>query len=194
MPEQDVTRLLLAWRAGDEQARDHLMAAVYDELRRRAASYLRRERPGHALQATALVHEAYMRLVDQDRVAWQNRAHFMAVAANVMRRILVDHARAERSQKRGGAGQRITLAEDLAAAAPRELELLELEDALQELAGLDPQQARVVELRYFGGLSIEETSQALDVSPATVKRDWTMARAWLFRRLQGGRTPGEGSA
>jgi RNA polymerase sigma factor (TIGR02999 family) len=190
MAQEDVTRLLLAWRAGDQEARDQLMAAVYDELRRRAAGYLRRERPGHALQATALVHEAYLKLVDQDRVAWQNRAHFMAVAANIMRRILVDHARAERSQKRGGAGQRITLADDLASAGPRELELLELEDALQELAGLDPQQARVVELRYFGGLSIEETGQALDISPATVKREWTMARAWLHRRLQSGQAPG----
>src|SRR3954452_14941907 len=147
------------------------MASVYDELRRRDVGYLRRERPGHALQATALVHEAYLRLIDQDRVVWQNRAHFMGVAAQLMRRILVDHARAELASKRGGARERITLAEDHAREQPRDVEVLALEAALQELAALDEQQARIVEMRYFGGLSIEETAESVGVSPATVKRD-----------------------
>ena len=184
--ETGVTELLVAWRQGDEAARDRLMATVYAELRRRAGGFLRRERPGHALQATALVHEAYLRLVDQDRVVWQNRAHFLAVAAQLMRRILVDHARAEQAGKRGGARQRVTLSEGHAVQEAKELDVLALEDALEELAALDPQQARVVEMRYFGGLSIEETAEALGISPATVKRDWALARAWLYRRLKPG--------
>jgi RNA polymerase sigma-70 factor, ECF subfamily len=183
VPQEGVTDLLLAWRAGDDGARDLLLETVYSELRRRAGAYLRRERGGHALQATALVHEAYLRLVDQNRVVWQNRAHFMAVAAQLMRRILVDHARGELAAKRGGARQRITLVEDHASAGPRDVELIGLDEALRELASLDPQQERVVELRYFGGLSIEETAEALGISPATVKRDWAMARAWLFSKL-----------
>jgi RNA polymerase sigma-70 factor (ECF subfamily) len=192
MSQGGVTHLLLAWRAGDASARDALLAVVYDELRRRASSYLRRERAGHALQATALVHEAYLKLVDQDRVVWQNRAHFMAVAAQIMRRILVDHARARHADKRGGLVTRISLQEilenegaephDPAGAAE---DVLAVDTALEQLAAIDPDQAVIVELRFFGGLNIDETATVLKRSPRTIKREWRLARAWLYRALRG---------
>ena len=187
-PAADVTGLLQAWGAGDEIAGEQLLPAVYAELRRQAARAMRREGAGHTLQPTALVHEAYLRLVDQRRVAWRSRVQFLGVAAHVMRRILVDHARARHAAKRGGGAAAITLG-DLdrpdAAPADRGVDLLALHDALERLAAFDPDQARLVELRYFGGLNIEETAEALGVSPATVKREWAIARSWLRRELDG---------
>jgi RNA polymerase sigma factor (TIGR02999 family) len=180
-----VTELLLRWREGNDEARERLMALVYDELRRKAAAYLRRERAGHTLQPTALVHEAYLRLIDQDRVAWQNRAHFLAIAAAMMRRVLMDHGRRQKARKRGGTGARVTLDEGLAPSVPRELDLMALDEALDALAALDEQKARIVELRAFGGLEVEETAEALGISPATVKRHWAFALAWLQQRLRG---------
>ena len=182
----DVTPLLLAWGAGDQSAGERLLPAVYAELRRQAARAMRRESSEHTLQATALVHEAYLRLVDQRRVVWRSRAHFFGVAAQVMRRILVDHARERRAAKRGGGLPPLALGDADAAAAPaaeQGVDVLALHEALERLAALDPDQARLVELRYFGGLSIEETAEALGVSPATVKREWAIARAWLRREL-----------
>jgi RNA polymerase sigma factor (TIGR02999 family) len=176
----DVTRTFLRWRQGDESALNALLPLVYDEMRRLAGSYLRNEGSGHTLQPTALAHEAYIRLLDQRQVSWQNRAHFMGLAAQAMRRILVDHARRRDAQKRGGGAVRVTL-EDADAAG----EALASALPLDRLAKLDERQARVVELRFFTGLSIEETGEALGVSPATVKRDWTLARAWLHRELKG---------
>lgn len=158
------------------------MPLVYRDLRRRAGAYFRRERPGHTLQPTALVHEAYLRLVDQRQLAWKNRAQFLALAAQMMRRILVDHARARAAAKRGGI--RVTLVEGLVAGTSPQPDLLDLDEALSELAELDERQAHLVELRFFGGLSIEETARALDVSVATANRDWVTAKAWLFRRLK----------
>lgn len=183
----DVTGLLLAWGRGDSSAADQLMPAVYEELRHQAERAMRREGSEHTLQPTALVHESYLRLVDQRRVAWRNRAHFFAIASTVMRRILVDHARARLTAKRGGGAAPITLAgvADGDGAGAAEVDLLALHDALDRLASLDPEQARLVELRYFGGLTIEETADALGVSPATVKREWALARAWLRRELEG---------
>ena len=187
VPVADVTTLLRAWGDGDEQVGEQLLRAVYAELRRQAARAMRRESPDHTLQPTALVHEAYLRLVDQRRVEWRGRAHFFAVAAQLMRRILVDHARGRLSAKRGGGLQRISLGEgDLAAAdgdADQEADILALHEAIERLAALDPGQARLVELRYFGGLTIEETAVTLRISPATVKREWSVARAWLRREL-----------
>ncbi|MEO6525330.1 MAG: sigma-70 family RNA polymerase sigma factor [Gemmatimonadaceae bacterium] len=183
----DVTGLLLAWRAGDAAAGERLLPAIYDELHRQAARAMRREDGAHTLQATALVHEAYLRLVDQRRVEWRSRAHFFGVAAQMMRRVLVDHARTRLAAKRGGALQRVTL-RDVGAgdsAVDDELDVLALHDALERLAAFDPDQARLVELRYFGGLGIEDTAEALGVSPATVKREWAVARAWLRRELEG---------
>jgi RNA polymerase sigma factor (TIGR02999 family) len=185
-PARGVTDLLLQWRQGDADAGARLLALVYDDLRRRAASYLRRERAGHTLQPTAVVHEAYLRLVDQDRVVWQSRAHFLAIAASMMRRVLMDHGRRQKARKRGGAGTRVTLDDAFSAVAPRGLDLVALDEALSALAALDEQQARIVEMRAFGGLSVEETAEALEISPATVKRHWAFALAWLQRRLQGG--------
>lgn len=185
-PSPDVTGLLLAWGRGDQSAADRLVPAVYDELHRQAERAMRREGHEHTLQATALVHESYLRLVDQRRVEWRSRAHFFAIAATVMRRVLVDHARARLTAKRGGGAAPITLAGAGAGAADEgadEVELLALHDALERLAVIDPEQARLVELRYFGGLTIEETADALGVSPATVKREWALARAWLRREL-----------
>ena len=182
--EPGITQLLLAWGDGRPEALDDLMPLVYEDLRRVAAGYMRQEAAGHALQPTALVHEAYVRLIDQKQVKWRNRAHFFGVAAGMMRRILVDHARRRRADKRGGDWQRVTLEEnDVAAEGPREIDVLTLHDSLERLATFDPQQARIVELRYFGGLSIEETAEVHDVSPATVKRHWAFARAWLIRAL-----------
>jgi len=184
---QDVTGLLDAAREGDKDAADLLMQAVYADLRQKAAAFLRRERPGHTLQPTALVHETYLRLVDQKRVVWQNRAHFLGVAAEMMRRVLVDHARNRRARKRGGTRTRVTLDEAVASTGPRSLDLIALDDALNELAALDPRQSRVVELRAFGGLSVEETAEVVGISPATVKRYWSFSRAWLARRLAASR-------
>jgi RNA polymerase sigma-70 factor, ECF subfamily len=179
----EVTRLLQAWRDGDEVARDRLIPLVYAELRRRAAGHLRRERRGHTLRPTDLVHETYLRLCAQNP-AWQNRDQLFGVASRLMRRILVDHARARAAVKRGGI--RVTLVENLAAApsAVAEPDLLDLDAALDELAALDERQAQLVELRFFGGLSIEESARMLTVSIATANRDWTTAKAWLYRRLK----------
>jgi RNA polymerase sigma factor (TIGR02999 family) len=186
-PPGAVSRLLQAWKRGDVEARDQLVPLVYAELRRRAAAYLRRERRDHTLQPTALVHEAYLRLMGQDRVAWQNRAHFFGVASQMMRRILVDHAREHQAAKRPGAGVRVTLDEEVGAAEPRDCELLLLDQALNELARLDACQAQVVELRYFGGLSERDVAVVLSLSRATVTRKWQTARAWLYRRITFGR-------
>jgi RNA polymerase sigma factor (TIGR02999 family) len=184
----EVTQLLSEYRGGRREALDQLLPIVYGELRVMAARYLRGERGDHTLQPTALVHEAYVRLVDQRDVDWQNRAHFFGVAAQIMRRLLVDHARASQRRKRGGGQLKVPLEEagDVAGAAGgNEVDLLALDDALERLAALSPQQGRVVELRYFGGLSIEETAEVLGVSTMTVKRGWAMARAWLHRELTG---------
>ena len=180
----DVTGLLVAWGNGEEKAHGALMDAVYGELHRLAGAHLRRERAGHSLPPTALVHEAYLKLVDQKRVRWQNRAHFFAIAARQMRRILVDHARAHWAEKRGAAATIPLTGIDLAGDEPA-VDVLDLEEALDRLAALDPRQGRLVELRFFGGLTVEETAAVLDVAPVTVKRDWAMARAWLFRELRG---------
>ncbi len=184
----DVTQLLLGWSGGDRSASDQLMAAVYAELHAQAARAMGREMPEHTLQATALVNEAYLRLIDQRRVEWRNRAHFFGVAAQLMRRILVDHARGRHAAKRGGGVKPITLghAESASDAPPDEtgVDVLVLHEALERLAALDPRQARVVELRYFGGMNIEDTAEALEISPATVKREWSVARAWLRRELR----------
>jgi RNA polymerase sigma factor (TIGR02999 family) len=183
IPDQGVTGLLQAWGGGDAAALDQLVPLVYAELRRQAQRYLSRESPGHTLQTTALVHEAYLRLVDQRDARWQNRAQFFGVAAQLMRRILVDYARRHQAAKRGGSAIQVPYEEGAVAAAGSEVDLVALDDALTRLAARDPQQARVVELRYFTGLGIEETAEALGISPATVKRDWAMARAWLKREL-----------
>lgn len=179
----DVTGLLRAWSHGEPGAAEKLVPLVYDELRRQAARYLRRERRDHTLRPTALVHEAYLRLFGQDRAAWKNRAQFFGVAAQVMRRILVDHARHRGAAKRAGGWRRISLDDDLGAPA-RDLDLVELEDALVELAALDPDKVRMVELRFFGGLSLDETAEVFGVSPSTITREWRMTRAWLYRRLR----------
>jgi RNA polymerase sigma factor (TIGR02999 family) len=182
---QPVTRLLLDWRSGNDEALDLLMPVVYDELRSLAEGYLNRERSGHTLQPTALVHEAYVRMVDMD-VAWQDRAHFFALSARLMRRILVDHARARASQKRGGGLRPVTLEEGLAATADRPEELIALDDALSRLAELDERKAKVVELHYFGGLSYDETAEVVGISPATVDRDLRFAKSWLLSELSEG--------
>lgn len=183
---EDITDLLLAWSEGDRQAFDRLVPLVYAELRRQARVQLAREREAHTLQPTALVHEAFLRLVDQRSARWQNRAQFFGVSAQLMRRILVDHARARDAAKRGGGAVRISLDEAPEAAASPETDVLLLDEALERLASLDERQARVVELRYFGGLSVEEAAAVLDVSEITIKRDWAMAKAWLFRELMQG--------
>jgi RNA polymerase sigma factor (TIGR02999 family) len=180
-----VTELLLSWHGGNEAARDQLIPLVYDELRRLAQAHCARERSGHTLQPTALVHEAYLRLMGHQDLSWQGRAHFFALAALTMRRVLVSHARKHRAAKRGQGGVAVTLCEDHAVAAAQNVDLLALEDALRKLEAIDPRQCRVVELRYFGGHTIEETAEALGISPATVKLDWSLARAWLFRELAG---------
>lgn len=180
----DVTNLLLRWGGGDRQALDALAPLVYDELRKLAGRYLRRERMDHTLQSTALVHEAYLRLIDQRNVRWQNRAQFFGLAAELIRRILVDHARAKQAAKRGGTAFKLTLDEALDASVARDLDLVRLDDVLQGLAKIDPQQSRVVELRFFAGLTIDETAEVLGISPATVKRDWLVAKAWLRREME----------
>jgi RNA polymerase sigma factor (TIGR02999 family) len=182
-PQEGITRLLNAWQGGDAAARDRLFLLVYQELRRRASVQLRRERPGHTLRPTALVHETYLRLLGQDRVKWQNRAQFFAIASEMMRRVLVDHAREKKAVKRAGGAVRVALEEDVAATEPREVDLIALDGALDELAAMDPRQSRVVEMRFFGGLSPAEIAEVLEVSRATVDRDWRFARTWLYRRL-----------
>jgi RNA polymerase sigma factor (TIGR02999 family) len=183
--EENITELLAGYGCGDKEALDKLMPAVYDELRRQAARYLRRERAGHTLQTTALIHEAYVRLVDQRNVQWQNRAHFFGIAARMMRRILVDHARAKKRAKRGGSDVKISLADANILAKEQDLDVVALDEALTRLAEIDEQQSRVVELRFFSGLTVEETAEVMGISPATVKRDWSMAKAWLHRELSG---------
>jgi RNA polymerase sigma factor (TIGR02999 family) len=178
-----VGQLVESARRGDEQALSALMPLVYDELRRLAASYVRRERPGQTLQATALVHDAYIRLMQDSKLSWQNRSHFFGIAARSMRQILVERARARRAVKRGGSRIRVTLDAGLLAAGAPAIDLEAIDEALTRLEALDPELARVVEVRFFGGLSIEEAAEALDVSPATVKRRWTVAKAWLAREL-----------
>lgn len=170
---------------GDRPSLDSLLPIVYQELRRLAASYLRRERPGQTLQPTALVHEAYLRLMKDNPERWQNRAHFCAIAAHSMRQILIERARARGALKRGGQRPRVTLDEGLVAGGERSIDLVALDEALERLAAFDPEQARLVELRFFGGLTVEETAEALGISPATVKRHWAVARAWLARELEG---------
>jgi RNA polymerase sigma factor (TIGR02999 family) len=188
--EGAVSQLLHAWGRGDLQARDDLVPLVYRELKRMAAAYLRRERLDHTLQPTALVHEAYVRLIGQERVAWQNRAHFFGIAAQMMRRILVDHARRHQAAKRPGVTLKVTLDDQIGAEQPRDCELLLLDQALEELTFIDPRQAQIVELRYFGGLSEHEAAAVLSLSRATVTREWQTARAWLYRRMTTGRTRG----
>jgi len=179
----DVTRLLSDWSNGDRRALDELLPLVYDELRHLANAYLKRERDGHTLQSTALVHEAFLRLVNQHDVQWQGRAHFFGIAAQMIRRILVDHARAQRAAKRGAGAVRIDLGEELAVAQQRDLDLIVLDDALERLATMDERQSRIVELRFFAGLSVEDTADVMGISTATVKREWSSARAWLFREV-----------
>ena len=187
---REVTMLLQAWGGGDKTALDRLTPLVYRELRRIAGRMMAAERPNHTLQATALVNEAYVRLVDARQASWQDRAHFFALCARAMREILIDHARARRSEKRGGAEVAVQLDEALAAAPSPEANLLELDDALKRLAEIDPRKSQVVELRFFGGLSLEETAEALKVSTKTVQRDWDMARGWLYRELGGSQKNG----
>jgi RNA polymerase sigma factor (TIGR02999 family) len=188
-PSKQVTQLLANWSSGDLEAREALMPLVYGELRRLAASYLRRERSDHTLQPTALVHEAYLRLVEQKNVRWQHKSHFFAITAQLMRRILVDHARGHLADKRGSGAPRVSLTEAITMSNERPAALLALDESLSRLAALDAQQGRVVELRVFGGLTVEETAAVLGISQATVKRDWSMAKAWLLGEIEKDRGP-----
>jgi RNA polymerase sigma factor (TIGR02999 family) len=182
-----ITELLIEWSDGRREALEHLVPLVYDDLRRMAARYMQGEPAGHALQPTALVHEAYVRLIDQRQVKWRNRAHFFGVAAGMMRRILVDQARLRRAEKRGGGWERVTLVGDEAAVdGPDPVDVLTLHESLERLAAFDPQQERIVELRYFGGLTIEEAAEVIGISEATVVREWTIAKAWLQADLSRG--------
>jgi RNA polymerase sigma factor (TIGR02999 family) len=185
-----VTELLLDWNRGDKGALERLMPLVYEELRQLARRQLALELPGHTLQSTALVHEAYLRLVDQDRVQWQNRAQFFAVAAQLIRRILVDHARRRHAGKRGGDAPKLSLDESIATPQHKDVDLVALDDALNDLSRLDAQQAQVIELRFFAGLTIAESAEALGISPATVHRDWITAKAWLFDQVSRGSAAG----
>jgi RNA polymerase sigma-70 factor (ECF subfamily) len=187
-----VSQLLRAWSDGDRRALDELTPIVYAELRRLAHRYMRRERSGHSLQTTALVNEAYMRLVDYNRMQWQNRAHFFAVSAQLMRRILVDRAR-RHNLKRGGDVLHVSLGEAVGLGADHDIDLVGLDDALNALAAVDPRKARVVEMRFFAGLSVEETATVLNISPVTVRRDWSSAKIWLYRELTGQKDDGPGS-
>ena len=184
-PEQDVSTLLRAWSDGDQAALENLTPIVYEELRRLARYYMGRERSGHSLQATALVNEAYLKLVDCKRMHWENRAHFFAVSAQLMRRILVDHAR-RHNQKRGAGVQHVELEDSAMVGATRDEDLVALDEAMHALAQIDARKAQVVELRFFGGLSVEESAEVLKVSPVTVMRDWSTARAWLYREISSG--------
>jgi RNA polymerase sigma-70 factor, ECF subfamily len=185
--QKDVTQLLVAWSNGDREALDELLPLVYDQLRHLAGSFLSRERQNHTLQATALVHEAYIRMIDLKDVTWQNRAHFFGIAARVMRRILVDHARSHMASKRGGGDYRLTLTEDrtlsVSPSQQQDLDIAELDEALNKLEAIDERKGRIVELRYFGGLNVEETGEVLGISSRTVKREWKMARILLYREL-----------
>jgi RNA polymerase sigma factor (TIGR02999 family) len=181
---KDVTDLLIDLSRGDQNALNQLMPLVYDELRRLASRYLRHERRGHTLQTTALVHEAYLKLVEQQHASWENRIQFFAAAAQVMRHILVDYARSRRAFKRGGDFCRLSLDEAVLSSEEKDADLLTLNEALNGLAAIDTQQSRVVELRVFGGLTVEETAEALGISPRTVKREWSMAKAWLHKRMK----------
>ena len=185
---QEISQLLVAWGNGDQAARDELMPLVYEELRRLAHRYMDRERPGHTLQTSALVNEAYLRLIDQNDVHWQNRAHFFGIAAQMMRRILVDYARKRRYDKRGGGARTVPLDDAMIVSDERAADVVALDDALKSLAELDPRKSQIVELRFFGGLSIEETAEVLAVSPGTVMRDWTLAKAWLRREMTATKT------
>ncbi|HEY6246589.1 MAG TPA: sigma-70 family RNA polymerase sigma factor [Pyrinomonadaceae bacterium] len=180
----DLTQLLVDWSHGDKAALDKLMPLVDEELRRLAHRYMSRERAGHTLQTTALVNEAFVRLINRGKVDWQNRAHFFGLAAQLMRTILVDHARSHACAKRGGGADKLELDEELVVSQQRASEVLALDDALKELAVIDPEQSRIVELRFFGGLTVEETAEVLHISPATVKREWSTAKAWLYRELK----------
>src|SRR5262245_11166332 len=182
----EVTLMLIRWSHGEADALDQLLPLVYSELRHLASRALRRERRDHTLQPTALVHEAYLRLIDQRNVNWQNRAHFFAIASQAMRRIIVDHARRHNAIKRGGDNLKVELEAAMLVPGAKDVDVVRLDDALTELAAFDPQQCRIVELRFFGGLSIEETAEVVGISPATVKRDWSMAKAWLHREMQAG--------
>lgn len=182
---QEVTELLLAWREGDESALENLISVVYAELHKQAKRYLRGERQDHTLQTTALVNEVYLRLIDSSKVRWQNRAHFFAVAAQLMRRILVDFARSRKYQKRGGGAHQVSLEQAMVIASDRSEDLVALDDALQSLAAIDERKSKVVEMRFFGGLSVEETAEVLQVSPDTVMRDWRLAKVWLLKELSG---------
>ncbi len=184
MPESPVTDLLIDWGKGDRSALDRLMPLVYAELHNVARRQLGYEQPGHTLQPTALVHETYLRLVDQERMDWRNRTQFFAIAAQMIRRILVDHARRRRTSKRGGGAERVELDTQAVASGLDTVDVLALDDAMEALAVLDAQQAKVIELRFYTGLSIEETAAALGISPATVNRDWVTAKAWLYRKLK----------
>ena len=186
----EISRLLRAWSDGDAKALDDLLPLVYDELHRQAHRFLRRERKSHTLQTTALIHEAYLNLIKQKCISLENREHFFAISANLMRRILVNYANARHRKKRGGAAEDVELNESiLIATKSKDFDLTELDDALNRLAKLDRQQAEIVELRYFGGLTIEETARVLGISPATIKRDWRMTKAWLYRELSGENAP-----
>ena len=185
-----VTRLLVEWSEGNAGALERLFPIVYDDLRRHARRYLRAERASHTLQPTALVHEAFLRLIDQRFVTWQNRAQFFALAAQMMRRILVNHAIRKRTAKRGGTVPDVPFDDDVHGLKPREVDLLALDEALTVLARIDPRQSQIVELRYFGGLTVEETADVVGVSPATVKREWTAAKLWLRRQIAGHERPG----
>jgi RNA polymerase sigma factor (TIGR02999 family) len=181
--EKDVTQLLMAWNEGDQRARDQIMPLVYNELRRLARNYLRRERPNHTLQPTALVHEAYLRLVNQSRVNWQNRKHFFGIAARAMRQILINHAETRQAAKRGGSAERLSLDALDRIVVKQNVDLIVLNEALKNLECFDPTQGHIVELRFFSGLTIEEIAEVMNISPATVKREWSTARAWLRREL-----------
>lgn len=181
--QQEITGMLMAWSNGDREALDKLTPLIYDELRRLAHRFMRRERRDHTLQSTALTHEAYMRLIDQRDVSWQNRAHFLAVAAKMMRRIMVDYARSRRYCKRQGETRKVTLGEAALVSKDRAGELIAVDDALESLAAIDSRKSRVVELRFFGGLTIEETAEVLQITHATVEREWSTARAWLYREI-----------
>ncbi|HZJ42533.1 MAG TPA: sigma-70 family RNA polymerase sigma factor [Pyrinomonadaceae bacterium] len=187
-PKHEITQLLDKWSSGNQSALDELYPLVYDELHRLASRYMSRERKGHTLQTTALINEAYVRLVDQRNVHWANRSHFFAISAQIMRRILIDHARSHAYAKRGGGQQKVSLDETATLQVARAAALISLDDALQSLAKIDQRRSQVVELRYFGGLSNEEIAQALGISPNTVTRDWNMARAWLYQQLAGSTT------
>lgn len=189
----NVTQLLMEWRNGDRQALDALIPIVYDELRAIARRYMNRERSGHTLQTAALINEAWLRLVDKQDIAWQNRTHFFAISARIMRNLLVDHARARQMEKRGGGAVQVSLNEAIAGSEPEmTVDMLSLDEALTRLAEFDERKARIVELRFFGGLSADETAEALDLSEITIKREWLKAKAWLFRELGGTEPPQSG--